>query len=72
MHRLLFVGLAFLVGCQGLVGPVKRTCITDPIDNPCLTLEEQKERERDRLALPYTSPATGPRTYAENPAYRGP
>jgi hypothetical protein len=72
MHRLFCVGLVFLAGCQGTVGPVKRTAITDPIDRPCLTLDEQKERARDRLALPDTSAATGPRTYAENPYNRGP
>jgi hypothetical protein len=72
MHRLIFVGLVFLAGCQGTVGPIKRNAITDPIDNPRLTMDEQKERARDRLALPDTSAATGPRTYAENPALKGP
>jgi hypothetical protein len=72
MHRLFFVGLVFLVGCQGTVGPFKRPPISDPIDDPRLTLEEQQQRARDRLALPDSSPASGPRTYAENPAFRGP
>jgi hypothetical protein len=72
MHRLFLVGLLFLAGCQGVVGPVKRTQITEPIDNPCLSIEEQKQRERDRLALPEASPEIGPKTYAGNPALRGP
>jgi len=72
MHRLLLVGLLFLAGCQGVVGPVRRTSITDPIDDPRLTIDEQKQRERDRLALPDASQAIGPRTYSDNPTYRGP
>jgi hypothetical protein len=72
MHRLLLVGLFFLAGCQGVVGPVRRTCITEPIDNPCLSIPEQQQRERDRLALPERSPTVGPNTYAGNPALRGP
>jgi len=72
MHRLLLVGVLVLVGCQGVVGPVKRTAITDPIDDPRLSIEEQKQRERDRLALPDSSPAAGPQTYAGNPTYRSP
>jgi hypothetical protein len=67
MHRLLFVGLVVLAGCQGVVGPIKRTSITDPIDNRCLSIEEQQQRARDRLALPESSPATGPQTYTGYP-----
>jgi hypothetical protein len=70
MHRLLLAGLVFLAGCQGVVGPVRRTCITEPVDDPRLTIDEQQQRARDRLALPQESPAIGPRTYAENPALR--
>lgn len=72
MRRLLFVGLAALVGCQGVVGPFQRARNTSPIDAPGLTIEEQKERERAALALPDASPAVGPRTYAGNPNYKGP
>lgn len=72
MHRLALAGLVFVVGCQGVVGPAQRRCLLDPIDNPCLTADEQKQRERDRLALPDASTAVGPRTYADNPALRGP
>lgn len=71
MHRLLLAGLLLGAGCQGVVGPLQRRCLTDPIDNPCLTPEEQQQRRRDRLALPEASPAIGPRTYAEEPALRG-
>jgi len=71
MRGLLLAGLLVLTGCQGVVGPLQRQCITDPIDNPCLTPDEQQMRVRDRLALPEASPAIGPRTYADNPAIRG-
>lgn len=72
MHRLFLVGLAALTGCQGVVGPLQRRCITDPIDDPRFTADEQKERMRDRLALPEASSVYGPRTYSDNPALRGP
>jgi hypothetical protein len=72
MHRLFLAALVALSGCQGTVGPVQRRCITDPIDDPRLTIDEQKERARDRLALPEASSVYGPRTYADNPALKGP
>jgi len=72
MHRLLLVGVLVLAGCQGVVGPVQRTAITDPIDDRRLSIDEQKQRERDRLALPDASPTVGPQTYAGNPTYRSP
>jgi hypothetical protein len=65
MHRNLFAGLVLLAGCQGTVGPAQRACQTDRIDNPCLTVPEQQQRFRDRLALPLESPALGPRTDAD-------
>ena len=72
MRRLFLAGLLISAGCQGVVGPIQRRCITDPIDNPCLTADEQKERQRDRLPLPEAGNAYGPRTYADNPALKGP
>jgi hypothetical protein len=72
MLRLLFVGLLVLAGCQGVVGPVQRTAITERIDDPRLSIDEQKQRERDRLALPDASFEAGPRIYSGNPNYRGP
>jgi len=72
MHRLMFLGLVALAGCQGVVGPVRRGCMADVIDGPCLSPDEQKQRARDQLALPEASRAVGPRTYADNPALKGP
>jgi hypothetical protein len=73
MQRSLIAGLAgcvFLAGCQGTVGPIRRTALTDRVDNPCLTIPEQQQRVRDRLALPLDSPALGPRTDADAPFAR--
>jgi hypothetical protein len=71
MRRLLFVGLLLLAGCQGTVGPLQRAFTpAPPIDDPRLSITEQQQRERDRLALPDSSPEVGPRTYAGNPFLR--
>ncbi len=72
MRRLLLAGWCCLAGCQGVVGPAQRACIVDPIDDPRLSIREQKERERDRLALPQADKSYGPRTYSDNPALKGP
>ena len=60
MRWILFAGLIVLAGCQNTVGPARRACLTDRIDNPCLTIPEQEQRARDRLALPQASPLVGP------------
>lgn len=72
MRRLFLVGLLLVTGCQGFVGPLQRRCSPVWIDNPCLPPDEQQMRRREGLALPEASPAVGPRTYAEEPALRGP
>jgi hypothetical protein len=56
MRWILYASILFLVGCQGVVGPRDRRGDTTRIDHPCLTVEEQKQLSRDRLALPETSP----------------
>jgi hypothetical protein len=66
MRRLLCLGILLVAGCQ-LVGPRERRNLTDRVDDPRLTLEEQQRRARDRLALPDQTPALGPRTYMEYP-----
>jgi hypothetical protein len=71
MRTLFLAGLILTAGCQGVVGPAQRRCLTDPIDDPRLTPDQQKERERERAALPEGSNAYGPRTFAENPALKG-
>lgn len=72
MRRALFVGLVLIVGCQGVVGPARRTCLPDEVDDPRFTIDEQKYRARDRIGLPDGSNAVGPRTDADiNPFGRG-
>jgi hypothetical protein len=71
MRRTLLAGLLLLVGCQGIEGPFARSRREDRIDDPRLSIAEQYQRGRDRLALPERSPAIGPRTYAEEPALWG-
>jgi len=65
------VGLLLLTGCTGTVGPLQRRHRTDRIDDPRLTPDQQKERERARLPLPDASRGVGPRTYSDNPALKG-
>jgi hypothetical protein len=68
MQRLLLVGVVVLAGCAGVVGPRCRPpAAPGTIANPCLTIDEQRQRERERLALPESSVTVGPPTYAGNP-----
>ncbi len=57
--RWVLVGLLCLTGCQNVVGPFQ--CRRpERVDSPCLTIEEQQRRGRDRLALPEESPSVAP------------
>jgi hypothetical protein len=70
MRWTLLVGLLLLAGCQGVVGPVRRTFLSDEVDDPRYTIDEQRQRARDRLGLPEDSSAVGPRTDADLPLAR--
>ena len=50
MKQVFLIGLLFLVGCEGVVGPFKGR---EPmrVDDPRLPISEQERRGRDRLAL---------------------
>lgn len=65
MRWILYAGMVFLVGCQGVVGPRDRRGDTTRVDNPYLTLDEQKQLGRDRLALPESSKTLVPRDYSD-------
>jgi hypothetical protein len=71
MRRTMLMALLVVTGCQGVVGPFQRPC-TPPVlvDDPRLSIPEQEQRGRDRLALPEQSVQVAPRTFAEEPAYR--
>ena len=72
MRRLLLPGVLLLAGCVGVEGPRYRRDNPQPVDGPCLTLEEQQRRERDRLALPEESSNVGPPTYFTPPGQPDP
>ena len=65
MRRFILCGLLVLAGCEGVIGPRQRPCLSGNIDDPWLSPDEQKARLRDRVAVPLNSPTIGPRTYAE-------
>jgi hypothetical protein len=71
MRRILFLGTVLLCGCPGLQGPRARICNPEVVANPCRSIPEQQQIGRERLALPEPSNDVAPRTYAENPAYKG-
>jgi hypothetical protein len=63
MRRIIPVGvLLLLAGCAGVTGPRQHRQDNTPIDDPRLSIEEQKAKARDRLALPdntYVLPRDG-------------
>jgi hypothetical protein len=71
MRGILLAGLLVLGGCAGLQGPRAHLCKPQIVDDPRISIPEQQSRGRDRLALPEPSNDVAPRTYSENPAYRG-
>jgi hypothetical protein len=62
MRRLSLFGLLLVAGCQNVVGPLQ---CRQPlrIDDPCVSIYEQKRRGRDRLALPDDTGAVAPRVF---------
>ena len=71
MRRLCLVGALCLAGCQGLVGPIQHRDNPQRADNPYLSIDEQKRKGRDLLALPEDSPRIAPPTYFDPPGTRG-
>ncbi len=65
MRRLFVVGILLLAGCQGVSGPFSRP--PGRVDDPLLTISEQKARARERLALPDESLNVAPRTGVQPP-----
>ncbi len=71
MRRYLLLGILLLAGCEGVTGPRQHRADTTQVDDPRLTIDEQKQRGRDRLALPDTSDVL-PRTYNDSALLPGP
>jgi len=69
-RSLLVACLLVAIGCQGTMGPGDRLARPVRIDDPRLTISEQEQLGRERLALPQKSPDIAPRTGAEEPSYR--
>jgi hypothetical protein len=64
MNRLWIASLLLLTGCRSVVGPFEPRK-PERVDDPNLTIAEQRQRGRDRLALPEPSPTLVPPTYGE-------
>jgi hypothetical protein len=70
MRRLLLASLLLLAGCRTFVGPFAHRQ-PQRVDDPHLTIPEQEQRSRDRLALPEESATVAPPLYTEAPSVRG-
>ena len=67
MRRVFLLGFLLLAGCQNVEGPRAHRDNPVRVDDPRLTLEQQEQRERDRLAIPLESANVGPPTYFQSP-----
>jgi hypothetical protein len=71
MHRLLWLGVLFLVGCRSnTIGPFEHRN-PERVDDPLLSINEQQRRARERLAFPEDSPTVGPPTDTLRPSVQG-
>jgi hypothetical protein len=65
MRSILYLCVAFLIGCQGVVGPRERAGDPKRFDDPRLSIPEQQQLGRDRIALPESSKTLVPRDYSD-------
>jgi hypothetical protein len=66
-YRMLLPAALLLAGCQGVTGPRERPPVPrQAVDDPYLTIDQKKQRERELLAIPETS-RVAPPTYMESP-----
>ena len=72
MRRFCSICVLLVAGCAGIEGPRFHRDNPEQVDDPRLTIEEQKRRERDRLGLPYESESVGPPTYSLPPGVADP
>jgi hypothetical protein len=59
-----------LSGCHNVIGPFAHGPV-ERVDDPCLTISEQKREGRARLALPVESPLVAPPSGVEYPTRGG-
>jgi hypothetical protein len=70
MRKLVMIGLLLLAGCQNVAGPFQpRPNLR--VDDPRVSIEEQKYRARDQLALPDDFSGNMPRSGAALPSSGG-
>jgi hypothetical protein len=65
MRRLCLLSVVLLAGCRSVIGPFAARP-PERVDDPHLTIAEQQQRGRERLALPDNSYLL-PRTYTDLP-----
>jgi hypothetical protein len=52
MRRIIVLGILLLAGCTGIKGPRQVAADPTPIAPPWLSIKQQEQQVRDRLALP--------------------
>jgi len=72
MRRFCSICVLLVAGCAGVEGPRFHRDNPEQVDDPRLTIEEQKRRERDQLAIPDESQNVGPPTYFVPPGVADP
>jgi hypothetical protein len=70
MRRVILLAGLLLAGCQGTVGPFAPRQ-PQRVDDPLLSITEQQQRGRDRLALPEDERTIAPRTFVDRPGPNG-
>ncbi len=66
MRQLFVLGILCLAGCQNIVGPFQhRTPVR--IDDPSLSINEQKRQSRAYLPQPFDKDTQAPYTYSDRP-----
>jgi hypothetical protein len=70
MHRIILIGILLIAGCQNVTGPFQHR---EPqrVDDPLLSIGEQKRLGRDRLAIPEDSAGVTPPAYVDRPGPHG-
>jgi hypothetical protein len=73
---ILLLAVITLAGCSRFSGPLetRRMGKVDPRDekgNPLYSIDEQKQRGRERLSIPEDDFRIGPKTYSDRPSPTG-
>jgi len=63
--------LTVLAGCKSVTGPFDSRRARDRADDPLFTIDEQKRRGAERLAIPEDDTRVAPNTYSSRPTPSG-